>query len=164
MEEDNNLSKRIEEKMKARQERWKERQFCRQERRALRRGGFNFGRFLIGILVIFAGVFLLFQSFGILPESFNIDIFRFWPFLVIAIGLSLLDTRDRFSFAIGLIVFIAVLVMLTIIFWSSISFKGGNIRKPAIPVKVMQSDVRHPVYNIPDLRLQWNRRIDKSAF
>jgi hypothetical protein len=165
-EEKNNFSRKVEEKLKARQARWDARQARWKERcvhheaRNLRHGCcgggcFNFGKLLLGLFIIFAGIFLLLRSLNLIPDNLAVDYLRFWPFLVIAFGLSLLDTRDRFSFVIGLIVFLAVLMMLTLVFWNSISFslKGNGIKKPVIPVRVTRTLNRHYA---PHMEPTWN--------
>jgi hypothetical protein len=70
--------------------------------------GFDFGRLLFGLLAISFGLFLLGKSTGYISEDLYIDIFQFWPTLIVVAGLSLLDTRRPFSFVLALLAFAAV--------------------------------------------------------
>lgn len=83
-----------------------------------RRAGLNFGQLLLGLAVTVAGLLLLARSTGVLPEGFEVDILRFWPILVIALGLSFLDTRTPLSFAVALAVFLGVLILVGAVIWN----------------------------------------------
>ena len=119
-----------EEKKEATQADWREmrheeRRRRRSEWRRLRgemrtRGCINPGRLLIGILVIFFGLTLMAKTMGYFPNGINFDFSQFWPLLVVAFGLSLLDTRRRLYCALSFIVLILVVIFL------ALSFRNAN--------------------------------------
>ncbi|MFH1087582.1 MAG: DUF5668 domain-containing protein [Chloroflexota bacterium] len=47
----------------------------------------------MGIIVLFAGVVLLLQNLGFLPWGFWMSLWRFWPVLIIIMGLNILLQR-----------------------------------------------------------------------
>jgi len=87
--------------------------------------GCDFGRILIGAMVILFGFTLLAKASGIFPEDMDFDFFRFWPLLIVALGLSLLDTRSRFYNAIGFIVLILVTILLAMSLRGATREAGG---------------------------------------
>lgn len=70
--------------------------------------GFDFGKLLLGLLVISFGLYLLGKNTGYIAQDIYINILQFWPVLVIAFGLSFLDTRRPFFFLVALLIFVAV--------------------------------------------------------
>lgn len=97
--------------------------------RTQRRSGLNFGQLLLGLTVTIAGLLLLARSMGVLPEGFEIDILRFWPILVIALGLSFLDTRTPLSFAVALAVFLGVLILMGAVMWNGNHRSMGEVEE-----------------------------------
>lgn len=92
---------------------------------AAEKEGCDFGRILIGAMVILFGVTLLAKASGIFPEDLDFDFFRFWPLLIVAAGLSLLDTRKRYYNAIGFIVLILVTILLALSLREATSVSGN---------------------------------------
>ncbi len=69
-----------------------------------------------GVLVLFAGVLLLLQTLNILPWGLWRDIWRFWPVVIIVLGLNILLGRHS-SWAVGVVVFILLGVLLGWAVW-----------------------------------------------
>lgn len=75
--------------------------------RSSRRGGRDFP--VLAILLIIAGVILLLQTTGVFPWDLWINLWRFWPLLVIALGVYILLGR-RMGWWATVLVVVAVLV------------------------------------------------------
>lgn len=99
-----------------------------------RKPGLNFGKLLVGLFVIAFGIFLLAQSANMIPGDININIFQFWPLLVVAVGLSFLDTSRPMSFLIGLVVFIVVAAIVGTMVWRGTSGSGTHMRNMPIEI------------------------------
>ncbi len=76
---------------------------------------FNFGNLFLGLVILIIGIFYLSQNYGWLPENMNLNILRLWPILVIAFGLSLLNTKDFLSKLVSFIIFLIVIVITSFI-------------------------------------------------
>jgi drug/metabolite transporter (DMT)-like permease len=125
-EEQNNLML-PEGKEDVRRARREERFRRREERRAYwqaRHGHGHLGRLLIGILVLFFGLTLLLKALGYFPQGINFDFSQFWPLLIVAFGLSLLDTRRQSYLVFGYIIILLVVVLL------ALSLRNANDAAP----------------------------------
>lgn len=98
-----------------------------------KKSGLDFGRLLVGLFVISFGIFLLAQSANLIPQDITINIFQFWPLLVVAVGLSFLDTSRPMTFLIGLAVFIIVAAMVGTMIWKGTS---GGTRMQNVPIEI----------------------------
>lgn len=96
------------------------------ERAEAEKDGFDFGRLLFGLLAVSFGLFLLGRSTGYISEDLYIDVFRFWPTLLVAAGLSLLDTRRTFSFVLALLAFAAVAAFVGTVVKDAVLQDGGS--------------------------------------
>ncbi|MFH1207756.1 MAG: toast rack family protein [Patescibacteria group bacterium] len=70
---------------------------------------FQFGRIIVGIIIIFIGVVYLAQANGWAGINVNLDWGRLWPLIIVFIGLSMLGGKGWMSGAIGIIITIAIL-------------------------------------------------------
>lgn len=95
--------------------------------------GFDFGRLLFGLLAVSFGLFLLGKNLGYVPSDIYIDVFRFWPTLVVVAGLSLLDTRRPFSFVLALLAFAAVAAFVGTVVKDAV-LRGDNDDERTIPI------------------------------
>jgi hypothetical protein len=86
------------------------------------RPGFNFGKLLLGLIVVGFGLVFLARNMGWLPYDLRIDWSFFWPIAVILIGLSLMSGRGWFSLLIGIVVTLLVLSVIGGMFWSRMGF------------------------------------------
>lgn len=93
----------------------------------------RFGRLLIGLCLLFAGVALLLRSLGYLPAGFELDVFRFWPIPLVALGLSLLDRRSKLAFVVGLAVTVLLLVMFALVLEGSLTRDSDFSDAPQFP-------------------------------
>lgn len=74
------------------------------------RGTGSVFRFFFGLVVIFLGLALLAQNFGIVPDlELGPTLWKFWPVLIVLLGLSLLARR---GFLGGLISFLVIIIVL----------------------------------------------------
>ncbi len=100
-----------------------------------RKEGFDFGRLLFGLLTVSFGLYLLGKSTGYISEDLHIDIFRFWPVLVVVAGLSLLDTRRPVSFVLALFAFAAVAAFMGVVVKDAV-LKSGIDDGQILPVRM----------------------------
>jgi len=109
--------------------------------------GFDFGRLLFGLLTLAFGFFLLGKNTGFFPEDVYIDIFQFWPVLIVVVGLSLLDTRRPFSFIFALLAFAAVAAFVGTILKDAVleDDDGGRMYFPVGVERGMERDARGPI-------------------
>ncbi|TAN57792.1 PspC domain-containing protein [Patescibacteria group bacterium] len=78
----------------------------------------GFFRLTIGIILLFFGIGLLAQNFGIAVNFDFWQIFQFWPVLIILAGLSLLSRGSAFGRLIsGLIILVVLILILISFFW-----------------------------------------------
>ena len=78
----------------------------------------GFFRPIIGIILLFFGIGLLAQNFGIVADFDFWQIFQFWPVLIILAGLSLLSRGSAFGRLIsGLIILVVLILILISFFW-----------------------------------------------
>lgn len=87
------------------------------------RHGFNFGRFLLAVLVIIFGLFLIARNTGWLPSDLAIDWTLVWPIFIIIAGLSLMSGRGWLNVSLGILSLILVFSALGFMF---IAGPGGN--------------------------------------
>ena len=66
------------------------------------------GSLVFPLVLIAAGVLLLLSNLGLIEGALWPDLLRFWPVLVIAVGLDLLLGRPSFGVAFGTLVFICL--------------------------------------------------------
>ncbi len=87
--------------------------------------GFNFGRFLFGILIIIVGLGFLASTMG--WTNWGIfDFTRLWPVIVVIVGISILSFRGWLGTLIGIIVTIIVIAVTFVLVFGSVglSFPG----------------------------------------
>lgn len=73
------------------------------------------GRYTVAFILILSGVLLLLENFGLIKEIFWRNILRYWPIILIVLGLEML-LEKRFIWILAflllfLIGFIAVIVL-----------------------------------------------------
>ncbi len=78
----------------------------------------DWGKVLLGVLVILLGAFYLLKNFGLLPAGINLNLWQLWPILIVVIGLSLLSRRNWSNIGAGAIVTLIILAIIALIFWS----------------------------------------------
>ena len=101
--------------------------------------GFNFGSLFLGLIILSVGIFYLCKNYGWLPENLNLEILRLWPILIIAVGLSLLNSRGFLSKTIGFIIFLIVITITSFIIFYGVK----NDTKPILnenPFKIERSE------------------------
>lgn len=72
-----------------------------------KRSGFSFARFLFGGLLILIGLAYLGNSLGWFEV--NLDLWNFWPLLIVILGLSILSRHGWISWIVGAFITLAVL-------------------------------------------------------
>lgn len=87
--------------------------------------GCNFGGLFFGIILIFAGFVYLGGTTGLF--NIDVDLWRFWPVLIILTGLSMISGRGWVSTALRTIVVLAVLGMI-----GFIVLRGADVGKDVI--------------------------------
>ncbi len=110
-----------------------------------RRGGAPFG----GILLVLLGIVFLLQTTGVLPWEAWLELWRFWPVLVIAGGLSMLF-GGRASWAVLLVILLLVAVGAGALWFSRdqgevvTSFEEplGELRSVAVRIAFGAGDLR----------------------
>lgn len=75
------------------------------------RGGMNFGRLFLGLLVILFGVLFFLRNSGLVNVDFALNWGVVWPILIIFLGLSLLSARGVWSVVLGIVVTLLVLAL-----------------------------------------------------
>lgn len=86
-----------------------------------KRRGYNFGRFLFGILIVIVGLGFLASTMG--WTNWGIfDFTRLWPILVIIVGISILSFKGWFGTLIGIIVTIIVVAVIFVLVFGSVGF------------------------------------------
>lgn len=77
-----------------------------------KKGRLNFGRFFLGIVLVFVGIVFLAQNMGWF-SFVQVDLLSLWPLILIFLGLSMFDARRWWSKILGVIsVFAVVLFVL----------------------------------------------------
>ncbi|MDD4859211.1 MAG: DUF5668 domain-containing protein [Dehalococcoidales bacterium] len=93
-----------------------------------------------GVFLLFLGIVFLLQNLKILPWGLWNVLWRFWPVLVIAIGLGIL-LRHRNPWAVSGIILLIFLTCLGIAYWQyteSPSYRGGS-KSYAVPLNNLAS-------------------------
>lgn len=85
---------------------------------------FNPGRLVFGLLIIVVGFLLLAQSIGLITFDLGVELWRFWPILIIIAGLSMLEFHSWWANILSLIVALAVIAGL--IFMIFMQGDGGS--------------------------------------
>jgi len=86
------------------------------------RCGFNFGRLFLGIILLVVGLFYLGRNMGIIPDSYNINIWMLWPVLIIYFGLSMIGSRSWLSTLAGAVAtFIILVIVMMAVFMGNIN-------------------------------------------
>jgi len=84
------------------------------------------------VLSIGLGIILLMASFGYLNNSGWQSLLRFWPLIIIAIGLDLIiGRRGRFSTIVALLIGLG---MVAVMFWLVISPAANRLTRSQVPV------------------------------
>jgi hypothetical protein len=94
----------------------------------------SFGRVFWGLLILLFGLLYLGRNWGILPD-FHINFSNVWPFLLIFVGLSMINRRSRLSILIGVLgaaAFVAVAVFLISFADNRYSYEPASDSLPAI--------------------------------
>lgn len=84
----------------------------------------GFGRFLIGLVLLFVGVLYLLQNFGVL-QGVDLGVFfsKIWPAAIILIGFGILSRANMGTYIISLILSIALVVLLIMLLLYPTRFK-----------------------------------------
>jgi len=98
--------------------------------------GFDFGKLLLGVIVISFGFFLLGKNTGYVPQDIDINIFQFWPVLIIALGLSFLDTRRPLFFLVALLIFMAAAATIGTVVIDQINEGHSDGRRQDQPINI----------------------------
>lgn len=101
--------------------------------------GFNFGSLFLGLIILSIGIFYLCKNYGWLSENLNLEILRLWPILIIAVGLSLLNSKGFLSKTIGFVIFLIVITITSFIIFYGVK----NDTKPVLnenPFKIERSE------------------------
>lgn len=90
----------------------------------------NNGKIIWGLLLIILGILLGLSSFGLIDWAFLLYMLRFWPVLLIIIGISILAGKSPLSFWLVLLVIVATLIT-SFYLWDSSDYKnvGNNLSK-----------------------------------
>ncbi|HEY82404.1 MAG TPA: cytochrome d ubiquinol oxidase subunit II [Dehalococcoidia bacterium] len=104
---------------------------------------------VFGVFLVFLGIVFLLQTFGVLPWGLWVTLWRFWPVLLIAVGLAILMRRHSPWLVSGLI-FALLLASLGIAIWQ---------HGPASPVGAATKSYAEPLDNLERARVE----IDLSA-
>ena len=63
----------------------------------------SFSRAIIGLLLIIFGLIYLGKNLGILPFDINLNVYNFWPLIIIVIGFLLVNKKAKLSILAGVI-------------------------------------------------------------
>ncbi|MGE5509397.1 MAG: LiaF transmembrane domain-containing protein [Chitinophagales bacterium] len=79
-----------------------------------------------GVLLVLAGVVLLLANLGYLTDEFWEMVFRFWPLLLVVIGLDFLTRGSRWAWVGPTLAVLLLAAALSVLFWSPVDrqFKG----------------------------------------
>ena len=107
---------------------------------------------MAGIVLLMAGVILLLQTTGVLPWDMWLGLWRFWPLLIIALGIQILFGRKLGWWATILVV-VAILVAIG----GALLLGAGNekpVSNVAEPLNGIQSTAVSIKFGAGDLRLK----------
>ena len=108
-----------------------QRREARRIRRANRREGFNLGRVLLGVFLVFIGIIYFLKTTGIVDIQINLDVWRLWPMLIIFAGLSMINFRGWPGLLAGALITIVLIVgMIFITFFNISFFSKQGLDKP----------------------------------
>jgi hypothetical protein len=104
---------------------------------------FDFNKVFIGAVFILIGLAYLFKILGLV--NFNINIFIFWPLLIIFLGLSVLSKRNITSNVIGIVT--ALIVFFA--FYFSINYPQDYSQIENIPINInMEQGIKRAEINL----------------
>lgn len=96
-------------------------------------GKFNFGKIFLGLLLIFLGIILLGETSGL--YQIRINIWQFWPVILVLIGLSLLTAEWKTSSIIAAVVILVVLIIMGVsIYYGSLETEKSGVRTDKVSV------------------------------
>ncbi len=81
--------------------------------------------YLVGIVLVAAGLLLLLSNFGVLPANIWPLLLRFWPVLLICTGLMLVERNGKWGIYLSLALVIAVLAGIVYYSYATGSVGGG---------------------------------------
>ena len=114
------------------------------------RCGFNFGRLFLGIILLAVGLFYLGRNTGIIPDSYNINIWMLWPVFIIYFGLSMIGSRSWLATLAGAVAtFIILAIVMMAVFMGNINNFGTARNIITVPVNIARdADAVSGVINI----------------
>jgi hypothetical protein len=83
--------------------------------------GFNLGRFLLGMIVVIAGLAYLAKTTGWINLNINVQWANLWPLLIIFIGLSLISFRGWLGAILGILISLVVLAFVALLVFNVLS-------------------------------------------
>lgn len=86
----------------------------------------NFGGLFLGILVVFVGLIVLAKTIGWIDINLDINWWRFWPVLIIVIGLSMFSGRGWVFKIIGILLALIILGIVCFLLFNAINFKSPD--------------------------------------
>jgi len=122
-------------------EEMKESKYIPLSQKVTRRGGFNFGNLLLGMLIIFVGIIFLGRTTGLF--YINIDIWKLWPIFIILFGLSIFSHGGRVSSIIAVVVILLIVAFVWILVFTNLNMGWKGV-----------------VYEIEDISIEREHSVD----
>lgn len=88
--------------------------------------GFNFGKLLLGLLLIAFGLLFFAKALGLLSFNWHLSWSYLWPLLIVFFGLSLLNRGHWVATLIGVFVTLFVLAAVGMITWRAVNQKSPD--------------------------------------
>ncbi|MFA6553457.1 MAG: toast rack family protein [Patescibacteria group bacterium] len=95
---------------------------------------FQFGRIVVGLIIIFVGVVYLAQANGWAGLNVNLDWDRLWPLIIVFIGLSMLGGKGWMSGTIGIIITIAILAIAALLIFTPANGTNTSVTTDTIAI------------------------------
>jgi hypothetical protein len=92
--------------------------------------GFNFGRILLGLILVLIGGIYFLKTTGLVDIQLNIDIWQLWPLLIVFVGLSMMNLRGWLGILIGVIIAVMIIGALFLAFFYKGNLRGGDPKDP----------------------------------
>ncbi len=98
------------------------------------KGRFQFGRIVVGLIIIFIGVVYLAQANGWAGIDVNLNWDRLWPLIIVFIGLSMLGGKGWMSGTIGIIITIAILAIAALLIFTPADNTNKSVTTDTIAI------------------------------